>query len=1746
MVVLFMTLFSLPVISEAFASDIEKDIQADFSQSKTLVDAIETKLEQGTSVLSELTKLKAAAEDIRISNLLLEDRFNVREEKAKALGSTALSRHQAMMNGYREALREYLSLIDSLPSDGTVLQTTIDSLETLLDKILPKKKRPLIGSLPYKHLSYPSYQPTTSASVTPAYLGGNKTVSLDDTAATPEAPISNEIATLAQSLNWNPVSIYEYVKNTIDTEWYWGCMKGAEDTLHQKSGNDCDQAALLTALLRASGFPTRYVRGVVQFFPDINRAKNLTGIDDPNKIAEFFQKAGIPYTPIIAGGTISNFQIEHVWVESQIPYSNYRGAIIDEYGKTWLGLDTSIKVKGYTYNSAPDILSVMSLSTTRNEYLGFATSMTEDSPFTLNQTPLDYLQASINAQLVISQATLTYSDYLRTRTLIPEVLNILPASVQFTLIKATNEYTRIPDELIHQIKFTSTDPNQNQLFTITLPSYKLSNQQIAISYEPETVEDQEIIDSYGGLDNTPAYLVHLGPVLTVNDERTIVAQGGVPMGGAFDLAIDLISPNGTQSITNSHIVGNLSVIGITAGRAVQSSESSVQSEKDAARLLYEEAMNYNDRWNKAEDELASLLHLSISRPIPSVVTLGGVIDVTYLLDTPHGFTWKGVFIDADVRAVEVVRSAEFGVVSEGERQKLFTQLSSLQGSILENRVFEDDFQVQSISTAKLFQLATGNTQLVTIDKSNIAAILPTLTLDDNIKEDIQNAVNQNSAIRIPQSEMIYNDWSGIGYIKENTATGESGWMLSGMIAGGMTAQKKDKWINQDIANELSLPSTLGVNKDPSSVVSLVRVNRKTGDYQKGTVGTQLTFPFEVMARDSAGKAVKNVPVTFLVTASSGTLMATDDQGNAIISKRVTIKTGANGIAQAVLTLGQKTADNPYWIQDTPNWTLAGFNQVSVSAQTGSGTIYTDKPFEAYGLPGKAKTISIVSGDGLYGRVNTFSGTAWSIVDDAYGNPVSNQTVTFTVQPQDFGTSTPTGADIQNAKIFGKAADCSMPATLSCQKAVSNLTTQTESQGAKAYIIMGNTDDTVYTIRATTRITDQNGQPQSPYVDFRHYVTPRPRSGVGMADPYLSVVSVYGTDDQGRQIDAGLPGKPFSAPLTAAMYFTKEKPADATNCQSTRTFTTEPVTDGTMQFNASQGGGSVAPSSATSGPNGYYATNLTLGPQPAKNTVEANGSVTRTVQKSDFGGKCFQDTIDYKASTTFDIWGVKATLKPDQLILINDGGYPVANTLIPYTIQPIEYQYGKQNIFLNIYENDARMGMIQADTNGVITISPGAAKFDITKTYRGELVVNSGGSIQIKSDKAPLPIGQIQILSDDGADMPMLGAVTDDVTTLKIQLSVKNGWQTLPILKWGIVDPQVSNASQELQGTLLDGNVPAPSPTVSFNSNGVAIVRYEVPSTFVRFGTLEETNDKQRSERDVLIKLNDSALGLPTIKLRRPPVVLVHGLWSSPKKAWKDFEPELKKKAQYMISKVDYEVSNSTTFVTNFSKVQKTVMRTLSDSKNDGFAATTVDIIGHSMGGLLARGAGIQAQTHKLITIDTPHQGSELAKQLVDTRTRENGFLRPWEKKVLNSLRKANCPGHEDTCLTGAVDDLVPGSVALNALPQLTVPMYTVVGLAANSIIYGYDSDLKYLWEVGLKKVFSLVPDNSFLPSSNCGLRGNATCQALFTESNDRIVSQTSQGNGGQGDKIQDKVDHVTVTGNQSVVDKVKELLEQAP
>ncbi len=1333
-----LSIFLSPPPVKAADVSLEKDIHHQLETCLRLAgDAID-KCSAGKSCSGEIARIKTIGSDLKASFLLLDEGFREREKSMTALGKTALKRHQTMAEEFRKSLDEYLSLIDGLSpeGDGRSQMSTLTQLKTLLDKTLHKRKRPVTGSLPYRNLNYPVLEPSAAAVIAPAYRGGSTTVVPEDLKGSPEAPVDREIAALAQSLNWSPVEIYEYVKNNIETEWYWGAMKGALETLRQKSGNDADQAALLVALLRAAGFPARYVRGTIEFFPGIEKVKNLTGIDDPNKIAVFFQKSGIPFKPVISGGRIINFQIEHIWVEAQIPYSNYRGALIDEHGKTWLGLDTSLKVRDYQYGGKYDITANMSMTGLRDEYLGQGD----------RQEPLSFIRTRIQTHLQ-SRPELFYNDLLRKRTLPAEEMNFLPASLQFDQKRITNEYTALPDDLKHKIKLTATDKNNAELLNITLNVLAVSNQKVELFYEPETVEDQQIINSYGGLDNTPSYLVRLRPAIRVNGERMIVARDGLPMGEEFNLKIDLISPDGTESFKGVHIAGNLSILGIVAQKSVTPAAVADES-KDAAQLLYEEAINYIGRWNQAEDELAALLQLNAVRPTPTVAVVGGVVDVAYLLDTPHDYAWKGVYLDAGWRTINVQPAS-----GADDRQKLFMQLSALQGSVLENKIFEDDFKVDAVSAAKLMQIAgEQSVPVFNITRDNAADVLPGLSFDDNIKQDIANAVNRNCTVRIPGREITWQDWTGIGYIKENPETGEAGYMLSGMIAGGMTAWSADKWPG-DYALRLANPNTKLYDEpsaySPSGDIYIQKIS--VGDLQRGTVGMQLpkfmqVKVYTISKKDGTKNPAFDKDVIFKVVAGGGTF--TDG------STTKTVRTDKNGIAWVSLVLGQKTSDNRAYAKMNPKdmyTQQVGENIVSASLASG---LSTEKPFTAWGFPDVAHHLRKTNGDGYTGTILNYSGFLAVIVEDQYDNPVSNKVVTFTVGGMSDDKRIPINCsnaniDVRPAELIEEGDPCvqTLPTLDQCKSRKKSIPVTSSASGAAVGVILGGAPYTKYNFTASVEGIEKP-------VDFNQY-TLAFGACEASRDPQvdLYVTYLYPSDEYGHNINAGQAGSKI--PVQAFMYFLKENETTAKVKVCDPEFECTKVSGG-REYEFIYTNKDHSPEISFGGQtndisikqNGLYETTYTL--QPGVNRITVSGSATLKQQnRTELCPSCqpTKKDITRRDSVEMKLYGVNIAVDPIPAVLVDDKGYARNDCEIRYTITPAEYKAASATIF--IYKDGEIIVAIptEAQSAGSGKISAGF-QMDLESIFEAEVVLNYGSSIAISSGKKRIVVARLSTESND--------------------------------------------------------------------------------------------------------------------------------------------------------------------------------------------------------------------------------------------------------------------------------------------------------------------------------------------------------------------------------------------------------------
>lgn len=186
----------------------------------------------------------------------------------------------------------------------------------------------------------------------------------------------------------------------------------------------------------------------------------------------------------------------------------------------------------------------------------------------------------------------------------------------------------------------------------------------------------------------------------------------------------------------------------------------------------------------------------------------------------------------------------------------------------------------------------------------------------------------------------------------------------------------------------------------------------------------------------------------------------------------------------------------------------------------------------------------------------------------------------------------------------------------------------------------------------------------------------------------------------------------------------------------------------------------------------------------------------------------------------------------------------------------------------------------------------------------------------------------------------------------------------------------------------------------------------------------------------------------TLQVLRPPLVLVHGLWSNAAGWSEDF---VKNSATRTSVAADYASTAAASFTDNDKRVRDAVDRAVTLSRKKGFAATQADVTGHSMGGLLTRlyaGAADykraenldKGDVHRLVTLDTPHLGSSFANLLVS--------LHNVNAKTAAKLEATVTTLTGGSVTAGAVCDLAENSAglaALNAPTPLKSQVITATG-----------------------------------------------------------------------------------------------------
>lgn len=386
-----------------------------------------------------------------------------------------------------------------------------------------------------------------------------------------------------------------------------------------------------------------------------------------------------------------------------------------------------------------------------------------------------------------------------------------------------------------------------------------------------------------------------------------------------------------------------------------------------------------------------------------------------------------------------------------------------------------------------------------------------------------------------------------------------------------------------------------------------------------------------------------------------------------------------------------------------------------------------------------------------------------------------------------------------------------------------------------------------------------------------------------------------------------------------------------------------------------------------------------------------------------------------------------------------------------------------------------------------------------------------------------------------------GVVTDGVT--QILLRVRS---TVPV-KFSVVGAPDRGVLLRPDGTLgdLNGKELIADP-LTIGTDKIAFAVYRAPIDYP-------------ASQVAIDAISSLGSGLKTLTLHRPPVVLVHGVWSDGF-AWSGLEGRLLGQGFDVFGRVDYgslpgqSAGSFDPFATN--ENGQVIIRTLHTATQYAFirmrqdknvAVTQVDVVGHSMGGLVARARFkssfpspyhrlanyYKGDFHKLITVGSPHQGSPLADWLAREKCNHAIGLDYTPDSLFRTVFKKE--------LGPAIFEFQTSSQALKNIGETIIPSHAIVGIAPD------DSDTES--SLNIARQMTLRPSNSI--DELLGYNGN----------HDTIVPVASQRGGlpdGAVTQIRDIVhadiepvetffilgnpDDISETASTSVWDRVMELL----
>ncbi|MDE5967135.1 MAG: hypothetical protein K2G89_09925, partial [Lachnospiraceae bacterium] len=463
-----------------------------------------------------------------------------------------------------------------------------------------------------------------------------------------ETALNERITEKAEELG-SPLAVYNYLKNNIGYETYYGSRKGAAGTFDAMGGNDIDQASLLIAMLRHLGYPAEYVKGDILLTEE--QALSLTGADTFRHAADVLAAAGTPVTRLTRGEEIVFIRMEHVWVRAYVPYTDYRGAGNAGGESLWIDLDTSIKA----YESVENIYDTLE----EEGYNEELKSLAESGDAAQIETLLNQWEEKLKSEDLSE-------TYTRKRVIKNEEVSYLPLSLQYKVETEAKTFAQVENAAKDRVSFSM---NGDTLASFT--ASELQGKNILLSFQPASDADKEIYDRYSSIFDIPAYAVYMKPVLLIDNE--VAAEGEAylesTLGTRGSFTINLTSGGKNTSVTNDITTGSMYAVtldsqSITAeelqsvydeAAALKDSvtEENVYSEEYLGKMLNLAGKLYFAQLDIADTIAADMYDVSVTRNLSEGIT-GYEVRTNTLYGRVTSLSEGSLYIDVDTDSHSVV------------------------------------------------------------------------------------------------------------------------------------------------------------------------------------------------------------------------------------------------------------------------------------------------------------------------------------------------------------------------------------------------------------------------------------------------------------------------------------------------------------------------------------------------------------------------------------------------------------------------------------------------------------------------------------------------------------------------------------------------------------------------------------------------------------------------------------------------------------------------------------------------------------------------------------------------------------------------------------------------------------------------------------------------------------------------------------------------------------------------------------